>query len=352
MRRYLDAGGIRPALLLALTLGLVLTLAPIGAAAQADRPWLDKALLEAAKKEQGPLIVYSSTNEREGLALFKIFTDATGIQVEYVRASDSVLMSRIAIEARAGQSSFDLLHTTTVNKLPTQILAQFDPPEAKNIAPEARDKDRRWYGIYANYNVPAYNTQHVKPEDLPKTYEEFATRKQWAGKVAIDGTDNEWLKAMFQHFGEAGATKLIKDMVTNLKPVITDGHLALARSVGSGEYWVSINNYANLSLNVKIGGSPIDYWVMDPVALFFGQVGISAKSTRPNAARLAANFVLSQEAQAFYTKFGRLPTRKDVPSNPPGVVEAMQKHKVITTLLTPEEDRKWQRTFEQLFKGR
>jgi iron(III) transport system substrate-binding protein len=347
VRRFVDTSVVR----LAGLLGLALTLAPFGAAAQTPRPWLDPTLLAAAKAE-GPLVVYSSTNEREGLELFKLFEAATGIKVEYVRASDSVLMSRLAIETRANQKSFDIIHTTTVNKIPAQILAQFDPREAGNLSPEARDKDRRWYGVYTNYNTPAYNSQHVKAEDLPKTYEEFATRTQWAGKVAIDGTDNEWLKAMFEHFGEARATKLIKDMVAALKPVIVDGHLALARSNGSGEYWVSLNNYANLSLNVKLGGSPIEIWAMDPVAVFFGQVGVNAKSANPNAARLAANFLLSQEAQQFYTKFGRLPTRKDVESNPPGVVQMITRQKQVAALLTPEEDRKWQRTFEQLFKGR
>jgi hypothetical protein len=30
----------------------------------------------------------------------------------------------------------------------------------------------------------------------------------------------------------------------------------------------------------------------------------------------------------------------------------MQKKKVLTTLLTPDEERKWQRTFDALFKPR
>ena len=51
-----------------------------GTAHAQERPWLDAKLLAAAKKE-GPLTVYSSTNEQEGLPLFKIFTDATGINV-------------------------------------------------------------------------------------------------------------------------------------------------------------------------------------------------------------------------------------------------------------------------------
>ena len=50
-------------------------------------PWLDPALLAAAKAE-GTLTVYSSTNEQEGLPLFKIFEEATGIKVQYVRGSD------------------------------------------------------------------------------------------------------------------------------------------------------------------------------------------------------------------------------------------------------------------------
>jgi iron(III) transport system substrate-binding protein len=321
-------------------------------AAQAQTPsWVDPALLEAAKKE-GTLVVYSSTNEQEGLPLFKIFEQATGLKVQYVRGSDSILTSRMSIEFRAGQHSYDIVHMTTINKLPQQMLAEYEPPEAKNIRPDARDKNRRWYGVFANYNSPSYNTKMVKPEQLPKSYEEFSQRKEWAGKVAIDGTDNEWLAAVYQHYGKDKADRIVRDMVTNLKPVVTDGHLALARANGAGEYWLTLNNYTNLTLNVKLAGGTIDFFALDPVAMFFGQVGINAKAPHPNAAKLAANFLLSQEAQAFYTKFGRLPTRADVKSNPPGAVETLNSRKVITVLFTPEEERTWQKTFVSTFKPR
>jgi iron(III) transport system substrate-binding protein len=315
------------------------------------RPWLDLALLPAAKAE-GSLIVYSSTNEQEGLPLFKLFTQATGITVEYVRASDAVLMSRMAIEFRADQKSYDIVQTATVNKMPAQMLAAYEPPEAKNISPEARDPSRRWWGVYANYNSPAYNTEHVTAAELPKSYEEFSQRAQWAGRVAIDGTDNEWLKAMFEFYGDAKGGEVVRAIVAALKPVVTDGHLAMARATGAGEYWVSLNNYVNLSLNVKLAGNPIDIWALDPVTLFFGQVAVNAKAAHPNAARLAANFMLSQECQQFLAKFGRLPTRADVASNPPGIVDMLRQKKVVPVLMSPEEERKWQRQFDQIFRGR
>jgi iron(III) transport system substrate-binding protein len=333
-----------------LAAGLALAFYAAPAAAQSP-PWLDSTLLAAAKAE-GSLVVYSSTNEQEGLPLFKLFTDATGIKVDYVRASDAILMSRMSIEWRADQNSYDLLQTATINKMPLQMLADYEPPEARNISPDARDPNRRWFGVYANYNTPAYNTAKVKGSELPRSYEEFAQRKDWAGKVAIDGTDNEWLKAILQYYGEQKGTELVKSIVAALRPVVTDGHLAMARATGAGEYLISLNNYVNLSMNVRLAGAPIDVWALDPVTLFFGQVGVNAKAPHPNAARLAANFMLSQECQQFLAKFGRLPTRKDVASNPPGIVDMLTQKKVITVLMSPDEERKWQRQFDQLFKGR
>jgi ABC-type Fe3+ transport system substrate-binding protein len=315
--------------------GLLLAASLAHAAAQ-DHPWLDPKLLEAAKAEGGEMTIYSDTNEGEGLPLFKLFEAATGIKTNYVRGADPPLMARMVMEFRGNQKAWDVAQLGTMDKIPAQLLQQFDPAEAQNISAEARDKDRRWYGLYANYNAPAYNTQHVKADDLPKTYADFAQHKDWAGHVAIDGTDSEWLWAMVQYYGDDKATALIKDIVAALQPVTTDGHLAQARSVGSGEYWVSLNNFVKL----------------DPVALTFGAVGISAKAPHPNTALLAANFLLSQEAQTFLAKFGRIPTRADVESNPPGIVAAINKKKVITVLLTADEEHKWQKRFDELFKGR
>ena len=238
--------------------GIALSLGLAPASGQAPkRPWLDPTLLAAAQKE-GNLVVYSSTNEREGLAIFKLFTAATGINVQYVRGADNVLTSRMMIEFRGGQNSYDLVHMTAINRLPPAMLAQYEPPEAKQISASARDPDRRWYGVYPVYNTPAYNTKLVKPNEVPNSYEEMAQRKQWKGKVAIDGTDGEWLRGLVLHFGEQKGLQIAKDLAANLDPILTVGHLALSRSVGSGEYAMSINNYTNLDLNVKLGGAPIE----------------------------------------------------------------------------------------------
>src|SRR5262245_50368998 len=111
--------------------------------------------IAAAARSEGSLTVYSSMNEQEGLPLWKMFEDAAGVKVNYVRSSDSIILSRIAIETRARQRSWDLAVTTTVNRLPNEALLQFDPPQAQGLIPQARDPNRRWYGVYDNYNMRA-----------------------------------------------------------------------------------------------------------------------------------------------------------------------------------------------------
>ena len=324
---------------------------PEGTAAAARPSWLVSDLAAAARAE-GSLTVYSSMNEQEGLPLWKLFEDATGVKVNYVRSSDSIILSRIAIENRARQRSWDLAVTTTVNRLPDDALLQFDPPEARGLIAEARDPNRRWYGVYANYNTPAYNTNLVKKADLPKSYEEFLDRREWAGKIALDDTDDEWLSAMIGYYGEERGKKLLKDIVAMLKPIMVDGHLALARSVGAGEYWLALNNYASLTVNVRLSGAPIDFWALDPVALFFGAVGINSQAPHPKAALLGANFMVSREAERFLTKRGRMPTRPDVPVNPADVTDMLKGKKIVATIFAGEEQKKWQGLFKEIFRPR
>ena len=171
------------------------------AQASAEHPWMDPKMLADAKKE-GSFTLYGSMNEEEALPLLKLFESDTGIKSEYVRNSDTGLMARIMVEARAGKQSWDALQTTTVSKMPEALFAAFEPPEAKNLIPEARGANKKWYGVYANYNSPAYNTNLVKAADLPKTYEDFLSHKEWVGKVVVEGTDREWLRGLYEHYGD------------------------------------------------------------------------------------------------------------------------------------------------------
>jgi iron(III) transport system substrate-binding protein len=323
----------------------------IAAPVRAQPSWIMPDILAAAKAE-GELTIYASMNEEEALPYWKVFEDATGIKVNFVRSSDANIRARIAIEARARQRSWDLVATTPVYNLPDELLTQFEPPQARNLIPEARGPNRRWYGVTGNYNAPAYNTKLVQKAALPATYEEFLDHKEWAGKIAIDSTDSEWLTGLYKQYGEERGRRLAQDIAATLKPVVLDGHLNVARSVGAGEYWIALNNFVPLTVNMKLSGAPTDFWALDPVTLAFGSVGISAQAPHPNAALLAANYMLSQEGQRFLTQKGRLPTRRDVETNPPDIIDALQQKNIIAPIVLAAEQKKMLAAFNEIFRPR
>lgn len=334
---------------------VALVLASGSAAAQSPAqspPWADPAMIQAARQEGGSITVYSSVNEQEALPFWRRFEDATGIKVEYVRAGDVVLISRIAIEERARQRSWDLLLSPATGRLPRDFMQPVDLSEAKNLIPQARGPDHRWYGVYANYDVPSYNTKLVNRADLPKSYEDFLAHRDWAGRIAIEQTDYQWLAALFSYYGEERARKLIGDIVATLKPVLIDGHLALARAVAAGEYVASLNNYLNLTVNMQLTGAATDYFPLDPIAVFFGSVAVNPIAPHPKTAALAANFVLSKDAQHMLTTAGRLPVRPDVMPNPPDAIARLGDHKIVVVDFPGGEEKKWQRTFQELFRSR
>jgi iron(III) transport system substrate-binding protein len=318
-------------------------------AAEAD--WIDAKLLPAARQE-GSVVVYSSINEEEALALWKGFEDATGIKVQYVRGSDVQIIARVLIEARSGRKTWDLMQTPGVHKLPPQLLAQVNLSEAQHALAQARDPNHRWQGVTAIYQAPGYNTKLVDAADLPKTSEDLAQRAAWAGHVAINDNDSEWVASLLQFYGEDKGRALIKTMVDTLKPVMVSGHLALARAVAAGEYWVALSNYAHLTTNVKLGGGPTDFFALDPVGVFFNEVGVAAQAPHPNAARLAANYLLSKPAQEQLTKRGRVPIRLDVETNPPGMLKPLLARTLVPVVLSADEEKKADALFKELVGGR
>ena len=74
-------------------------------------------------------------NEEEGLPIWKLFEQDTGIKVEYVRGSDSQMIGRILIENRGGRPAWDVVAVTSVQRLPSALLAEYEPPQAQISSP-------------------------------------------------------------------------------------------------------------------------------------------------------------------------------------------------------------------------
>ena len=136
-------------------------------------------------------------------------------------------MSRMAIEFRASQQSYDIVHMTTINKLPPQIAGAVRSAGGEEH-PAGGARSRTGAGTASTPTTirPPTTPSMVKASDLPKTYEEFAQQRNGPGRSPSTAPTTSGSRRMFDHYGEQKATQVIKDIVATLKPIVTDGHLA------------------------------------------------------------------------------------------------------------------------------
>jgi len=89
--------------------------------------------------------------------------------------------------------------------------------------------------------------------------------------------------------------------------------------LAAGEFPLVLNTYLHNVEDIKRKGAPVDWTVQDPVFTKFQPLGIGAKAQHPNAAKLFADFMLSEEGQKVIASFGRVPTRRGVTTDIQGL---------------------------------
>ena len=149
----------------------------------ADR---EAKLIEGAKKE-GTLLFYTSMAPSESNRLAQAFEKKYGIKVQVWRNLSETVLQRAVAEARARRHSVDVIET---NAPEVEVLAQegliseFFSPHVAGLHPHAVPPHKKYISDRVNLFVVAFNTQKVKREEIPQTYEGFADPK-WKGQITF-----------------------------------------------------------------------------------------------------------------------------------------------------------------------
>ena len=153
-------------------------------------PDREQRLLEGARKE-GQVTVYSSMIADQALRpLIDGFQKKYPfMKPQYVRDDPPQQLQKMMAEARAGRMVADVLESTGL-EVPVRaanINQPFWSPEIEAYAPERRDPQNFWAPTRFSYLGACYNTNLVKPGDVPKSFDDFLDPK-WKGKIAWSST--------------------------------------------------------------------------------------------------------------------------------------------------------------------
>src|SRR6266571_3949352 len=138
----------------------------------ADR---EKRILEEAKKER-EVAVYTSLNLKDSVPIVEVFERKYGgVKVHLWRSSSEKVLQRAVAEARAGRFSCDILETNGPEMEAMhreQLLEEFFSPHFKDLPPAAFPRHRHYVADRFNFFTIAYNTNFVKANEVPNTYED------------------------------------------------------------------------------------------------------------------------------------------------------------------------------------
>jgi iron(III) transport system substrate-binding protein len=273
-------------------------------------------LIEAAKKEGGKVIVYTSMETFTADAIKAAFEKKTGLQMEYWRGGSTEVIDRVLSEHRVGKPVFDVVATTGDHMhlmFKEGAFAKYESPSLKGFAKDAIDPNlgARYRNVL--YGV-IYNKAGIKASEAPKTLEDVV-KPEYRGKLVMPHPvshtlTTQWLASLDKIMPKARAEKFIYDLAA-AKPIFAESIVPAADRVGTGETPIGIT-FVRFVLTYNKQGANLDY-VRDYNMLGDGQyISLGAKAPRPSAGKAFIDFFLNDESMKIQADTGEFVNRTGI----------------------------------------
>jgi len=144
--------------------------------------------------EKPVLTVYVSADEQIAREVFAVFTEKTGIEIEWVGDTESskttALVQRLIREKENPVAdvfwSSEILGTIQLAK--AGVFASSNTNTCLSWSKEHRDSEYQWFAFSPRARVIAYDPQKVQEDSLPKTWWEFGTASMADPRFGTTGT--------------------------------------------------------------------------------------------------------------------------------------------------------------------
>jgi iron(III) transport system substrate-binding protein len=299
------------------------TAAPLAPATEAA-PAATNSNAGSAGNDTGELVIYTSRAE----SLFKPVLDEfkrayPNINVTLLTGAGGELAARI-LEERANPKADVFLNTDTLSMQSLAAEGVLAPNSSKAVMalPEAyRADDGRWAALTLRLRVIMYNTNLVKPEELPNSLLDL-TDPKWKGQVGAANSTNDSIvaniAAMRHLLGDEKTEAFIKGLIEN-ETTFFGGHTDVRKAVGAGELKLGFVNHYYYHLS-KAEGAPVGViypdQADDQVGMVINSTNIGIMQDAPHAstAQTFVDFMLSPAGQRIFAeKNFEYPIVPDVP---------------------------------------
>jgi iron(III) transport system substrate-binding protein len=253
--------------------------------------------------------LYSGRLETLVGPLLNRFAQETGVNIR-VRYGDTAELAAAILEEGAN-SPADVFFAQDAGALGALsqrgLLAALPENILNRVETRYRSPAGLWVGVSGRARVVAYNTQTVRPSDLPDSIFGF-TDPAWRGKIGWAPTN-----ASFQAFvtglrvsqGDEAAKRWLEGIKAN-NPREYANNIAVVQAVGSGDVQVGfVNHYYLHAIQKDQGQIPVaNYHPRDGdvgAMINVAGAGIVASSRNQEGARRLIEYLLTPDAQRYFS---------------------------------------------------
>jgi ABC-type Fe3+ transport system substrate-binding protein len=297
-------------------------------------------IYEAAKVEK-TLVLWGAGPSAGYEAAARAFEQQyPGITVTLMGGFSNVLNAKIEEQFTAKKVETDLLVFQTVQDFVgwnrRGLLMHFKPEGFEAIGAGAKDPDGAWIAVNANPLFYGHNTDELAADEVPKSALDFLKPK-FKGKLisAYPADDDATLYDFYSIVHKYGWSYMDRYMAQ--QPKFIQGHLGVARSLGSGESLASFDDTIGSTNTAKREGGKLALAApaRDRMPMFFTSEAILKDAPHPNAAKLYVSWFLSREQQS---RIGVYSSRADVP--PPAGLMPLSGYRLANNYLKFVTDQK------------
>ncbi len=299
--------------MLALKRALVAGLAVLGLLT----PAFAQDAVDAAKaKAEGKVVWYTSTPIEEAQRIADLFRMQTGIPVELFRSGGSQILSRFQQEINAGRVAVDVL--THSDPAAARAMAKkglfvpFRPAHFDSIPDAAKAADGSFIGQRLNMMTHYLRTDKIAPAAEPKSWDDL-TAPKYKGKLAMADPSFTSLQVsvvgmMSKQRGWGFYEKLRQNDV-----MIVPGNQQVSDLLKRSERLIAVGALDSYAADLKAAGHPIKtLYPSDGVFVIPSPTSVVKGSPDPAAAKLFAQFMISDEVQRIFPADGGYSARIDI----------------------------------------
>lgn len=276
----------------------------------------DKADVEAARKE-GAVVWYTSTPLRQAQVVAEAFEKMYGFKVEVFRTGGEQVIQRFNTELAAGKTVVDLLTASdpaAFNQMAQKKqLVPFRPEHFDKVSTVARNEEGYWVAQRLNLTTMAFRSDKENEADMPKKWADVADPKYKGKLVHADPAFTAIAQQIVGTFARDKGWGFYESLKKN-DVLIVQGHQQLAQILSLGERTIAAEAGDSDMWDLRRQGVQVkSIYPEDGVFVIPAPTGIVANSPHPNAAKLLAEFMLSDEAQKLFPAEGFYAARNDMP---------------------------------------